>query len=535
MNEYMILYMLIFEMNILRPQLDYLMKEGMSPDNIRKTRVAESLINFFSIENFPEAVLSKPIFTVYSEFSFFSSRQVIESIHHKNLYNDLLSKVSIAALESTGKILPKIIGFSVVFSNQVIPAFRMAYCIKKKHPDIHITMGGPFISLYFNEIKNHEIFNIVDSLITGEGEIPLSMLSGELSEKKPDFNKIPGMIYNANGNINHNKEAVVLEMNESPAPDYNIFDLDNYLFGKEDMWLSFRLSKGCNWGKCAFCRTEHYFENCQKKAEKEFIYGQLKEVVLSSGIRNINFSDESFDPVLMEYICSQLIKDNLKINWKAHTRIDKNMSRERCLLFKESGCTQISLGIESFNDRVLKIMKKGITERLVDEVLNNINGIIPVNLYMMIGFPGETKEETERGYQKILEYKEKGLIEHYYYSYFSIVYGSDIYINPSNYGIKSIFVPPEDDLHPDIIFFESEGMSKDDAYHLHEKFMRPYFHDIFKDYPEIVSYINDRLNFDVDSVRKCIFAQNGKLYLPLVKWMKNCDEYKDSKESLTVQ
>jgi radical SAM superfamily enzyme YgiQ (UPF0313 family) len=522
MNEFMILYMMIFEMNILRDKLDFLMKDGMSHGNIRKSRIADSLIDFFSIENFPEIVLSKPVFTVYSDFSFFSSKQVLESIYRENVYTRIFDRIVDTMLGNFSGNIPGIIGFSVVFSNQLMPAFRMAHYIKKNHPEIHVTMGGPFVSLYMNETDNRDIFNVVDSLITGEGEKPLCALSRELSLDNPDFDKVPGMIRLSEGRIVRNAEATVLEMHESPPPDYNIFDLEDYLYDKSDMWLSFRLSKGCTWGKCAFCRTELYFENCRKKPSKEFIYDQLKEVILSTGIKNINFSDESFDPELLEYISNQLLSDGIGINWKAHTRIDRQMTHERCLLFKKSGCVQISLGIESFSDRVLKIMKKGITTGLIDDVLNQINGVIPVNLYMMMGFPGETKDEAENGFQKISDYKDKGLVEHYYYSYFSIVYGSDIFVNPSKYGIRSVFIPPEEDLHPDITFFDCEGMTKDDAYRLHEKFMRPYFQGIFKKYEDVMEYVNGKMNYDVDVIREIIFSQNGGLYLPFIKWMKNC-------------
>jgi anaerobic magnesium-protoporphyrin IX monomethyl ester cyclase len=145
-----------------------------------------------------------------------------------------------------------------------------------------------------------------------------------------------------------------------------VFQLDRYLAGKEELRVPFRLSKGCFWKKCSFCRTRlPMIKYCQQPAYAH-VYEKLVRVIEGSGIREFIFSDEAAHPALLEYIARRLIKDNIKIKWMTHTKVDKALTRERCRLYAASGCERIALGIETLNNRLLKLMKKGITAELVE-------------------------------------------------------------------------------------------------------------------------------------------------------------------------
>ena len=60
------------------------------------------------------------------------------------------------------------------------------------------------------------------------------------------------------------------------------------------------------------------------------------------------------------------------------------------------GFKMLYLGLESGNDRVLRLMNKGITtEMAVTACRNTYNAGIWDHLYVMFGFPGETQEEAQ--------------------------------------------------------------------------------------------------------------------------------------------
>ena len=70
------------------------------------------------------------------------------------------------------------------------------------------------------------------------------------------------------------------------------------------------------------------------------------------------------------------------------------VSEETIKLMKKAGCYQISLGIESANDTILKFLKKGYTIKQIKKAIEIIKKYdIGIHGYFIIGSPMETKEE----------------------------------------------------------------------------------------------------------------------------------------------
>ena len=61
---------------------------------------------------------------------------------------------------------------------------------------------------------------------------------------------------------------------------------------------------------------------------------------------------------------------------------------------KEAGCIRMKVGLESGNDRILRLMKKRINVKEIRNAISKIKGInIPITSYIMIGMPTETTDE----------------------------------------------------------------------------------------------------------------------------------------------
>lgn len=436
-------------------------------NDIRGLKAKHLFAAFSTLRNFPKFVFTTPLSIAMSEYSPFSSKDILESIGVSDFFTDTYR--TIIKEELSGR-LPKCVGFSVAFSPQILPAFQCAKIIKEMSPGTHITMGGPSISIFFRETEVKAFFDTADSFILDEGEIPLEMLLRELSKKKPDPGNVPGLVYLSGDKIYRNPLPPPVDMEKSPPPDYTVFQLDGYIKPIDRMTLSFHLSKGCYWKKCTFCRTRLPMTRHCKLPRKEIIYEHLRHVIENTGAGGIFFSDEASHPEVLEYISRNLIKDNIKINWRAHGKISWKLTNELCRLFKDAGCIQFFLGVESFSDRILALMKKGITVEKIDKVLNEINGTIPVGAYMMVGFPSETEAEAREGYKKIKDYRKRGLLAEYYYSVFSIFYGSEIWDNPGAFGISDIRAHDGQDLLADLYIFKSGGMERERAFQLYREF-----------------------------------------------------------------
>ena len=490
--------------------------------NIQRSAIKRFLILLASLPNYPHIIDTRLFFRVSTKYNIYSSKDIIKAAFEVNIYTELYR--TIIKDHFRNNPVPKVIGFSMVFQNQMLGTFQCARIIKEMYPAIHITVGGPWASITLRKLQNSELFDVIDSIILDEGEFPLKTLLNEMKKKVPNLNKVPSFIYRKDSEIKNTPQAEVIELQNQPAPDYNMFDLDSYLVPKSQLKIPFRLSKGCVWQRCTFCRTDLYFCRDFQEPDVDLLYDQLLEVIETTGTRFFIFSDESANPIVLEALCKKLIENNVKISWQTHTRVSKQLTKERCKLFAEAGCCAISLGIESLSDRILDLMKKGINTKLIDEVLKEIDGVINIRAYMIIGFPTETKEEAFHNLKKIKEYHEMGLLVGYQFSHFTLVYGSDIWNNPDNYGITEITANESSDLPGDVFKFKGEGMSRREAIRLSMDFNGEIFllNHICSQKEFTVNGKSQRINFNLNKIAEAFF-ENSDLSLSDISNMEKVD------------
>lgn len=401
-----------------------------------------------------------------SAFSNFSSFDILESLKHNTLFSGFIETILKEVLK---KIHPLVVGLSISFPDMVLPAFKCAEIIKAINPGVHITMGGSFVSCHMREINEPDIFKVVDSIILDDGEIPLEILINEQSEARPDLKKVPGIIYfsDEKSEIMFQPPAPPLKMEHTPPPDYTLFPLERYLVDKESMTLLFRLSRGCYWAKCAFCKTLLSLIHHHDQPSADHLVRQLETIVEQTGVRRFHFTDEASSPEVLEEISQEIIKKSMKICWGTNFRFDKRLTLTRLMLYKKAGCYAASLGLESYSSRVLKLMRKGINEELVQKILVDFSWAgIAASIYMIVGFPTETVEEALESFAKIKDLKNKKLITHCVYNVFELTPYSVIRASPADFGIKQVPDMKGKDLNPPISRFHSSGMTREKALEL---------------------------------------------------------------------
>jgi hypothetical protein len=119
------------------------------------------------------------------------------------------------------------------------------------------------------------------------------------------------------------------------------------------------------------------------------------------------------------------------------------------------------MGLECYNDRILRLMNKGISTKLIDRVLSEAaRGGLPIHANMIVGFPTETEEEALDSFKRIWELHKNGLIRSYVYSPFQILPYSRIGRRLEEFGITRVTAPEGQDLDPPISQFEGKGMDR---------------------------------------------------------------------------
>jgi anaerobic magnesium-protoporphyrin IX monomethyl ester cyclase len=437
-----------------------------------RMRLIHAAIRLVCAPYFPESVEcleTHNIITYCSPFRKFSSRDVLQSTKREGLLSGFFESLLTPLLSDSNA--PGIVGISASFPDQIEAAFRCARVIKAIKPHIHVVLGGAFVSCHMRNVREPKVFDLFDSLVLDDGEIPLERLYTELSGPNPDLARVPGLVYRSGGAICRNAPAPALDMESLPPPAYELLPLERYLLPRRNMPLPLRLSKGCNWRKCAFCRTRMSMIHQHQQPSPDYLFEQLRATMETTGNRIFFFTDDSASPQVMEDLSKKIIEADLRIKWVVNFRFDPRLTIERALCFRQAGCHYITLGLETFNDRLLRLMGKGTTTALIDRVLSNLAWAgLPVSVYMIVGLPTETREEALESFQAIEKRCRDGLISSYIYYVFQITPYSDIFDNPGRYGISRMIVPDGLDLDPPVFDFDGEGMPRETVARLAARF-----------------------------------------------------------------
>ena len=96
----------------------------------------------------------------------------------------------------------------------------------------------------------------------------------------------------------------------------------------------------------------------------------------------------------------------------------------------------VSGGLEVASDRLLELMKKGVTVEQVARVTRAFTDAgIMVHAYLMYGFPTETAQDTIDALERVRQLFAAGCIQSAYWHRFAATAHSPIGLHPERYGI----------------------------------------------------------------------------------------------------
>ncbi|MDD5687502.1 MAG: radical SAM protein [Elusimicrobia bacterium] len=297
-------------------------------------------------------------------------------------------------LDIIGKNIPDIIGFyATTLSIDIV--VETVKDIKEKYPEIYITIGGPHISGYGKDTLKCKYF---DFGIIGEGEYSFLDLVKCLESGSNNFDNIKGLVYKKNGEIIRNEPVQPIKnLDELPFPARHLLtDIKNYhekimLYKKQPVAHIFT-SRGCPY-KCIFCQTP--LGKTVRFHSAEYVADEITKLVNDFGVKEIKINDDTFN--LNEgriiRIFDILKKRGIVIPWTCNLRVntikDKNFLKD----IKERGCWMIRPGLESGNQKVLDVLKKGITLEQGKQVCIWAKDVgLKIQAFFVIGNPLDTEE-----------------------------------------------------------------------------------------------------------------------------------------------
>ena len=408
----------------------------------------------------------------FSSYSIYSSRDILKAIRDEgqNPYIELFRDWFLPSILADK---PDLVGISITATSQIIPGLTLCRLIKESNADLHLTIGGSiFTRLVDNLRRCASLFELTDDFIVFEGETALLELITQLDGKR-DFSKVPNLIYRQNGKITVNQPFYSENINALPAPNYDGFPLGRYLAPSTVLPVQF--SRGCYYKDCAFCALTLDHQNFRQKDPGKTV-DDLQMLTEKYRTPYFFFTDECFALSPTKRMCQQILNRKLNIQWTAEMRFEKNLSRDLLTLMRDSGCLKLVFGLESFNQRVMDFMKKGIKQESVRRITEDCVDLgIAVHCYIIVGFPTEKEEEAHETMNFIVD--NTRLNSSYGFScqpcLFDLEKEAPIMSDPGSYGIRRIMRPASEDLSLGFFYEVQEGMTPEQAekvyQHVYEK------------------------------------------------------------------
>lgn len=290
---------------------------------------------------------------------------------------------------------PDIVGLTTS-TLEVSVAAGIANELKRQLPGVCILIGGPHVSAAPDETMRR--FSCFDIAVLGEGEATLTELLTVI-ECNGEIGSVRGLVVRQGDTLHHTGPRPYLaDLDQLPQPAWDLLDGFPGNFSPPAFKTcklpaaSLVTSRGCP-NHCIFCDRSVFGASCHGYSA-DYVLQMILELYHRYGVREISFEDDTFVTFksrLVE-ICQRLIALKLDLSWSCLGRAN-HVTAENLALMQQAGCWQISFGIESGSQEILKTIRKNVTIPQIRQALNLCHqaGILSKGFFI-VGHPGETKE-----------------------------------------------------------------------------------------------------------------------------------------------
>ncbi len=367
---------------------------------------------------------------------------------------------------------PDVVGLTAPFPGNVYGGLRIARAIKAIAPATRIILGGGYVNTELRELTEPRVFDYVDFITVDDGEAPMLALLDHLRDPaRPllrTFVRRDGAVIYANDAPPHD-----VPLEDAGTPTYAGLPLDRYLslfemlnpmhrLWSDGRWNKLTIAHGCYWKQCTFCDVTLDYIARYDRAPAELLVDRIVALVDETGQSGFHFVDEAAPPAALRALAEALIARGVTITWWGNVRFENAFTPELARLLARSGCVAISGGLEVASDRLLTLMKKGVTVEQVARVTRAFSEAgVMVHAYLMYGFPTETAQETIDALERVRQLFAEGCIQSAFWHRFAATAHSPIGKQPHLFGITLRKPPAITFARNDVAFDDPTGCDHD--------------------------------------------------------------------------
>ncbi len=282
---------------------------------------------------------------------------------------------------------PLFVGISAFTCNQTKFSAQLSKEIKKIC-DSPIVWGGVHASMVPEQTLSE---TYVDAVVVGEGE-ETAVEFADAIENGKDLRNVRSIGFKKDGELIFTEPRPLIESLDDFKLDWDLVDVSRYLL---PMWgqkkvINFITSRGCP-HRCGFCYSLKFSGGRWRAHSREFVISEIQMLKDKYGIDGIRFYDDNFFANKKRAI---EILEAVDLPWEGQLRIGY-ITDELARKLRDTQCQGICFGLESGNNRILKLMQK---DQTVDDIIKGITILakypeVRVSNCVILGNPTETREE----------------------------------------------------------------------------------------------------------------------------------------------
>jgi anaerobic magnesium-protoporphyrin IX monomethyl ester cyclase len=319
-----------------------------------------------------------------------------ESYSVKIVDDDLLQMGYEKVSELSGKLNPQLVGVTATTST-IKSALKYVELIKNIQPNSLTVMGGPHTTFMPSEtLKSSENLDVV---VIGEGEETMVDLANHSTGSSHGLDEVKGIFYRDLMSENlkaTQKRPLIKDLDALPFPARHLVPFDSYGASKEQTG-GIITSRGCVYN-CNYCSSSLIMGKKFRSRSPDNVVDEIEELINNYQIRDIGFMDDTFmlNKRRVNDIANEIKARDLDLSFVASSRVD-SVDQNLLQNLKNSGLKTIYYGVESGSQRVLDLMKKGITLKQAEDAVKSAKNVdLEVLTSFILGYPGETEEDMNK-------------------------------------------------------------------------------------------------------------------------------------------
>jgi anaerobic magnesium-protoporphyrin IX monomethyl ester cyclase len=328
---------------------------------------------------------------------------------------------------------PRYFGISIIGVEQILPGLTLGSLLKRHFPTVPIIVGGSVFSRLVEktDVAKRLFENYFDYICRYEGEKPLAAF---LASADPKAGQVPNLAFLRDGEVILTELIDPIDIDEVPTPDFSGLKLDRYF--TPEVVLPILSTRGCYWGKCAFCYHGMIYQDRYRMRQPALIAEDLAVLKRRFGARHFAFNDEAIPPKLFRVLPDA-------VPWGEYFftglyKFEKFFKPEHYQNMYGMGFRSLYIGLETASERVQKHMLKNNKQHtMIDNLQYAHDAGIWNHTFNFFGFPTETEAEADETIDFLLQHAD--IIHSEGTGTFAFEHNAPIARAPERFGVTQVY------------------------------------------------------------------------------------------------